>query len=185
MPRLRAAGPEQNRTTGPPAAASWKGRPRAIPHPGRSSRPRNPDAHPTGLRSPQTNMPPSGEKHALTMMRTKTGAPRTSSICPFRRGLTPGFCLKRSTIRFAPSPPINPSRSRSPNVVPGAVPDQTRTYLCFTLSHCAFVRLTLLCDVGSGPMRPISAPWKRHTLPLANAGRLRLPETVRTWLASR
>jgi len=26
MPRVRAAGPEQNRTTGPPATASWEGR---------------------------------------------------------------------------------------------------------------------------------------------------------------
>jgi hypothetical protein len=48
-----------------------------------------------------------------------------------------------------------------------------------------FVRLTLFCGVGSGPMRPIFAPWNRYTLALADAGRLHLPETVRTWLASR
>jgi hypothetical protein len=188
----RGSEPPVPNRTGPPGRPPQhpgKAAPRTIAHPGRSSRPRNPDAHSPGSRGPQTNVPPSGEKRAATMVRE----PRTARHAPAQFAhfvkADPGNLPQTPRCQVRPEPVdqplITPSRSRSPNFVAGAVPDQTRTYLSFTLPHCAVRAVDAFLRVCSGPMWPISATWNRHTLALADAGRLRLPETVRTWLASR
>lgn len=158
MERVRAAGPEQNRTTGPPATAFREGRPRASPHPGRSSRPRNPDAHSPGLRGPQTNVPLSGEMREATMMRTKTGAPAPVQFACFVEA-DPGHLPQTPLCQvFGPSPVDQPEPFKISEIRSWSCPWSDPELTCVLRYHTArFVRLTLLCDVGSGPMRPRSA----------------------------